>query len=271
MGKREEYRRQLDALGDESSALEGYLCKNSGLPGRRANLELANAFSERVATQGLTPRTLALLEQWAALSSTEAPTNSRREYLTFVAVQALGPQLAGADHDRHERLFARLRSAASDSRWRTREACAIALQLLGEQRFDALRGHVAAWLADSRPAERRAIIAALAHPPLYETERGPRVEWALEIVERVLLDYRRMSPEARKAEDVLVLKRGLEYSLSVLVAAEPERGFRFLRRWAETDDIEIKKIIAANLRKSRLAKLHPDACQEVGEILSWGL
>ena len=54
---------------------------------------------------------------------------------------------------------------------------------------------------------------------------------------------------------------------------EPARylidGFRFLRKWAGADDNDIKKIVAANIRKARLAKRFGDECREVGEILSW--
>ena len=54
-----------------------------------------------------------------------------------------------------------------------------------------------------------------------------------------------ISEERRTGYEFRALSKGLGYAISVFVAAAPEEGFRFLRRWAEADDIDVKKIVAA--------------------------
>ncbi|MHC5058319.1 MAG: hypothetical protein ACYTKD_26990 [Planctomycetota bacterium] len=271
MSKRETYAARLEGLVGDGVRLEAFLLKNSGLPGRRANIELAAAFADTVARAGADEELWATLKGWAALWYDEAPTNSRREFLPFSAVQALGGLYCASDDTTRDDIFAALRAAARSERWRTREAAAFAFQRIGERDFGLLRELFSAWLERSSRLERRAILASLAHPPVLEGPGGGlAAEFALSVAGEVLAGVRKLTKAGRSDEEFRVLKKGLGYAISVFVAAAPEEGFRFLRKWAEADDADVKRIVAANIRKSRLAKRFPEQCAEVGEILSWG-
>lgn len=272
MTKREACRRKLAPLLADRAKLERFLLRDSGLPGRRANIELAAAFADLFGEAGEASDTQwDYLTEWASLPCDEAPTNSKSEFLPFAAVQALGALYVDSDEARRDEILAAVRAASRSDRWRTREAAAFAMQRIAERDFAELREIVTGWLDRASRIERRAIVAALAHPPLLEGPGGDEaVAFALEVSNRILRDIRKLPKSGRETEEFRGLAKGLGYALSVFAAASPEEGFRFLRRWAEADDRDIKKIVAANIRKARLAKRFPDECQEVGEILSWG-
>ena len=274
MPKRDACRAKLGPLLADPALLESYLLKSSGLPGRRANIELAAAFADVLQETGATEAQWKLLVEWADLSSDEAPTNSRREFLPFCAVQALGALYLDSDEKRREEIFAMLRDASRSERWRTREAAAFAFQRIGEGDFGILKGLLSTWLDRASLSEWRAIVATLAHPPFFETKAedeggSETVAFALEVAGTIMAAVHKLPKSGRATEEFRVLSKGLGYALSVFAAASPADGFRFLRRWAEADDNDIKKIVAANIRKARLAKRFPDECREVGEILSW--
>lgn len=271
MTKREACRTKLEPLLADRAKLERLLLRDSGLPGRRANIELAAAFADVFEDEGEVSDTQwEMLVKWASLSHDEAPTNSKREFLPFCAVQALGALYVDSDGARREAILSVTRAASRSGRWRTREAAVFALQRIGGRGFAELREIVTNWLDRANRMERRAIVAALAYPPLLEGPDGEAaVAFALEVSGRILRDIRKLPKTGRATEEFRVLAKGLGYALSVFAAAAPEDGFRFLRRWAEADDTDVKKIVAANIRKARLAKRFPDECAEVGEILSW--
>jgi len=271
MGKRETYAAKLGGLAAEDRAgLEAFLLKHAGLPGRRANIELAAAFADVVGRAGADDELWTTLKGWASLDYDDAPTNSKREFLPFCAVQAMGALYCASDDATRDEIFARLRAAARSERWRTREAAAFGLQRIGERDFGLLRDIISSWLERSSRIERRAILAALAHPPMLEGPGGElAAEFALEVAGEVLAGVRKLTKAGRSDDEFKILSKGLGYAISVFVAAAPEEGFRFLRRWAEADDMDVKKIVAANIRKSRLARRFPEECAEVGEILSW--
>ncbi len=272
MSKRDACTAKVGPLLPDPAKLESYLLKNSGLPGRRANIELAAAFADVFQEKGATEAQWKLLVEWARLSPDEASTNSRREFLPFCAVQALGALYLGSDEKRREEVFAMLRDASRSSRWRTREAAAFAFQRIGEGDFEVLKGLLSTWLDRASLSEWRAIVATLAHPPFFEGEGddgGSAVGFALEVAGTIMAAVHKLPKTGRATEEFRVLSKGLGYALSVFAAASPAEGFRFLRKWAGADDNDVKKIVAANIRKARLAKCFPDECREVGEILSW--
>src|SRR4030043_2233418 len=116
MGKREDYREELSRLRKWDS----YLLKNSGLPGPRGNLELAQV----VADEG----DRKLFQRYIAFTAEIAPVNSPYEFLAFCGIVGLGRLAAEGDRS----LLATLRRSASDPRWRLREGVAMALQRLGD-------------------------------------------------------------------------------------------------------------------------------------------
>src|SRR5512143_1152859 len=137
---------------------DAYLLANSGLPGPRGNLELAQA----VAQLGDEAR----FARWRALTPAQAPANSPAEFLAFCGVLGLGQRLAAGD----PAAAAELRPFASDPRWRTREAVAMALQRWGLASLPALLNEMVAWAAGSL-FEQRALVAGLCEPAVLKLAR----------------------------------------------------------------------------------------------------
>jgi hypothetical protein len=278
MGKADIYAAELEELvWDPKNAAElgEKLMAQSNLPGPRANLELAEAFSKAVSTAAAEPAAwLETLYSWARISAEEAPTGDPREFLPFCAVVSFGvlynthacvyPCTGPCDCPlwpaQSEHLVETIRRAAADRRWRIREAVAISLQHLGEGNPTALRRILDDWLsngaatdgalADSFLMERRAVLAALAHPPLLEEEEFAR--YALKTAEGILEDAAAVPAERRKGEAFQILKKGLSYALSVLAARLPEEGFPMLERWTKRSDPDIRQVLAKNLKRKRL-------------------
>ena len=109
----------------------------------------------------------------------------------------------------------------------------------------------------------RAAAVGLAHPPVLDDAGLRTLGW--EIAERALgcVRDRATDPAARR-----MLGQTLAYVPSVYAAAGPEEGFRRLARWAALPEVEVKKLVIANLRKARLARKYPEACAQVAERLS---
>ncbi len=264
--KRNDLQAKLDAVIDDPGSVESFLIERSGLPGPRANLELAEAFADRAAALAADPAWWERLVRWASLPALEAPTNDPREFLPFVAVQALGAAHASCDAAARGGIEEVLHRAAHDPRWRTREACAFGLQRIGMASFADLRVLLQGWLEERSLLGLRAVLAGLAHPPMLED--AAVVAFALASAD-VALDALVSSAQGQ-TESAKALRKALEYAPSVFVAADPVQGFPLLERWADRGQLEVAKVVAANLRKARLARHFPDEVQEVGMRLEAG-
>jgi HEAT repeat protein len=273
MNKRAEYGRRLRPLLRDplrAGELVRLLLEESGLPGPRGNLELAAAFADAVTEASEPAGWLDTLYSWAAIDAREAPTGDAREYLPFCAVVAFGalyhrhacgypcPEPCTCPFWPAQRLYLleAVRTAAEDPRWRVREAAAMALQRLGEEEPAALPPILDRWLTGPSLLARRAVAAALAHPPLLRDESLAR--YALGAAERVLRDLTAVPSGQRKSEEFRVLFKGLSYAVSVIAAALPGEGFPFLERWAFNRDPDIRKVLVANLKKRRLTLADPE-------------
>jgi hypothetical protein len=64
-----------------------------------------------------------------------------------------------------------------------------------------------------------------------------------------------MEADDRKTEDFKVLKKGLAYTWSVAVAAQPELGKGYMEKWVQSDDGAIRWIMKQNLKKKRLVRM----------------
>ncbi|QSF46954.1 hypothetical protein [Paenibacillus tianjinensis] len=232
--------------------LEGHMHNNSGLPGPRANLELAAGFAQYFADADIPDTAWALLCSWV-----DAPG----EFLPFCAVQACGAHYANADEERRCLVESMLKAAMNDARWRVREAAAIGLQSIGESDFRLLADLLDGWRKDAALLEQRAFVAALAHPPLLKNRN--HVLYALDLAAEITDGILHGAVKDCEPEHFRVLSRGLEYSLSLFAAAEPEEGFALLRRLAESGDVRMIRIVKCNLGKTRLSKKHPDRVREL--------
>jgi hypothetical protein len=240
--KADGYRNALSKLED----WDAFLLKESGLPGPRGNLELAQV----VADEG----NQALFERYLAYDADQAPTNSPYEFLAFCGMVGLGRLLAEGQTE----MLATLRRCASDRRWRIREGVAMALQRLGDVDMDALVQAMTVWCTGT-PLEQRAAAAALCEPRLLGQAKHARA--VLRILDKITASVRKV--ENRKSEDFVTLRKGLGYCWSVAVAALPDEGKRLMEKWLADADRDVRWIMKENLKKNRLA--HVDA----GWVKKW--
>jgi hypothetical protein len=233
MSRADELRQGLRDAGD----VEAFLRERSGLPGPRANLELAWV----VADEG-DERLFRRLLRWGP---ERAPGNTPEAFLVLCGVVGLGALLAKG---RSSGLVAELRELAADPRWRVREGVAMALQRWGRADFDAMLAEVRGW-ADGSRLEQRAAVAAVCEPDLLRSERQAAQALALlDVVTGSLV----AAPD-RSEEGYRVLRQALGYCWSVAVAALPEEGAAHLDRWTAVDDADVRWVMRENLKKKRLA------------------
>ena len=234
MSKADAYREKLRMLED----WDAYLLQESGLPGPRGNLELA----QMVADEG----DLARFQRYTAYTADQAPVNSPYEFLAFCGVVGLGRLLA----EGHTPLLNPLRVHASDPRWRVREAVAMALQRLGDTSVDQLIEAMQSWSQGS-PLEQRAAAAALCEPRLLRQAEHARA--VLQMLDRITASLSQGTN--RRSDDFLALRKGLAYCWSVAVAALPDEGKTLMEKWLVSADKDIRWIMQENLKKKRLARM----------------
>lgn len=236
MPRRDEYRARLRTL----TSWDSFLLKNSGLPGPRGNLELAQA----VADEG----SPALFFRYLEFDPVRAPVNSPEEFLAFCGILGLGRLLAEGRAD----VLETVRRSASDPRWRVREGVAMALQRLGEVDMNSLVAEMRRW-AKGSPLEQRAAAAALCEPSLLDRDRHVRA--TLSILDRITASIEKA--EDRRSGEFRALRKGLGYCWSVAAAALPGEGLPRMERWCRSADPDIRWIMKQNLKKARLTKVNP--------------
>lgn len=234
MTKASEYRIILQELDQ----WDAYLLKESGLPGPRGNIELAQVVADEGNRQ--------LFQRYIAYTAAEAPTNSPYEFLAFCGVVGLGRLLAEGDHG----LLKILRRCASDPRWRIREAVAMALQRLGDVDMERLISAMREW-GQGTSLEQRATAAALCEPRLL----GQALDACavLEILDQITAGIEQA--DKRRSEEFLTLRKGLGYCWSVAVVALPEEGKALMDKWLVKPDKDVRWIMKENLKKARLARM----------------
>ena len=233
MTKLNDYRQTLKKLKDWVP----FLMRESGLPGPRGNLELAHAVAQEGSQR-----------QFERLLSFRAEENTPEVFLVFCGVIGLG-KLAVSE----PRLFDRLRLYASDPRWRVREAVATGLQLAGDQDMDLLLKEMKKW-GIGNWYEQRAVAAALAEPRLLKNPKYAKQ--ALQVLDQITASME--SAEDTKDEPFKVLRQGMGYCWSVLVAALPETGKPMFEKWLNSQDNDVRWMMKENLKKNRLVRMDAD-------------
>jgi hypothetical protein len=241
MTKRSDYRAVLESL--PADQLVAYLNHESGLPGPRGNIELAEAFAD-VADPALIRRC----------------AESQDEFLATCGAVGFGRLLADGEPQAAEVL----RSLAADSRWRVREGVAMALQRLGDADMPALWAVTGDWV-DGPLLVQRAVAAGICEPRLLANPDDGRR--AVEVLDRITASVQGLGPQSRRAQEFRVLRQGLGYCWSVAIAAAPAEGFHRLERWAASDDKDVRWIVRENLKKARLARADPAAAEQVAAVL----
>jgi hypothetical protein len=239
--KADEYRAKLRALDD----WDAYLLKESGLPGPRGNLELAQVVADEGSPQ--------LFWRYIAYTAEEAPVNSPYEFLAFCGIVGLGRLLAEGDRS----ILMTLRQYASDPRWRIREGVAMALQRLGDVDMESLIAEMEEW-AQGAPMEQRAAVAALCEPRLLGQPEHAGA--ALRILDGVTASIAHR--DNRRSQDFSALRKGLGYCWSVAVVALPGEGKALMEKWLVSADKDIQWIMRENLQKARLVRMDANWVQE---------
>lgn len=273
LSKSERYKRDLSPLLDGCvvdgplAPLCDYLKANSSLPGPRGNLELAGALGDAVA-DAADAHTDALWRICLSLASTgpdEAPVNDPGEFVAFCGAVGLGAVGAVSSNYVHMALV-QLRDLARDPRWRMREAVCFGLQRMMAVAPDVVLDTLDGWIDAQDLLEMRAVVAAVADPPLL---KDPDIaSRALALHCRVLDAVAGVSLSDRKSEPFKVLRQGLAYTLSVVTVPVPEEGFALLQNLAVSQDRDLRWIVAQNLKKKRLTSNFPDRVDAVARQLA---
>jgi hypothetical protein len=234
MSKVEDYRQVIRDQKD----LRGYLLAHSNLPGPRGNLELAHAAAAEISAD--------LLVEWSNLDCLVAPVNSAMEFLTFCGVLGQGRLFLEGDTKGLERL----RKAANDVRWRTREAAATAFQIIGAVNMQTLYDILPQFAAGTT-FEQRCAVAAICEPALLKEETASL--FALQLLDKITTSFSKNTD--RKSEGFIALKKGLAYGWSVAASASLQNGKTYLEKWLQFEDKDISWVMQENLKKNRLVRL----------------
>jgi hypothetical protein len=234
MSKVDKYREILRTLEN----WDLFLLRESGLPGKRANLELAQAVADEGSEE--------VFERYLSFDPGKAPVNSPYEFLAFCGVVGLGRLLS----EGKMKVLKTLRPYASDPRWRIREGVAMALQRLGQVDMDLLLREMEQW-SKGNLLEKRAAAAALCEPKLLR--EGKHIERTLQILDEITTSIQ--STEDRKSAEFKALRKGLGYCWSVAAVALPDEGKKMMERWFSSDDKDVLWIMKENLRKKRLTRM----------------
>ena len=254
MARIDDYRAILLTLAD----WDAYLMAESGLPGPRGNLELAQAAAELAGE--------ADLARWRGLTVEAAPVNSAAEFLALCGVLGLRRGLLDGNASDRQAALGALRAFAADPRWRTREAVAMALQSWGAAQLEEMLDEMANWAGGS-PFEQRAAVAAICEPAVlgpFEAKSGPtpasarlrlQQEQVFDIMDRITDLFAGAAPPERRREGWQALKKGLAYGWSVAVAYLPQAGRPRLERWFTHPDRDVLWVMRENLKKNRLERM----------------
>lgn len=144
----------------------------------------------------------------------------------------------------------RIRKAADDTRWRTREAAAMALQAIGKENMGTLYQFLPA-LASGSNLEQRCAVAAICKPILLKERKAAL--FALDVLDRITTSFLRQTDP--KNEGFITLKKGLGYGWSVAAAASFIDARPLLEKWLQNRDKDVIWVMQENLKKNRLIKL----------------
>jgi hypothetical protein len=239
----------------ESDDLCGFIQDNSHLPGPRANLELADVFAETIASRAKEEmdRLWKCCKSLIQHSPEEAPVNSPQEFVPFCGAVGIG-KMGSIEKAYAIEAFSELRNLSRDPRWRMREAVRMGLQSLLEKNPEETLHTLQSWIPDGNLFEMRAVAAAVGAPDSLRIE-----EIALSALQIHADIFDQMgSIEDRKTEAFRVLRKALGYTLSLVIAAVPQRGFKLVDDLISSGDPDLTWIVKSNLKKKRLLKKFPD-------------
>ncbi len=270
MRKKEKHKQDLTKFfdeflktGDEEKIIV-YLVSNSNLPGRRANLELAKAFAEVVEDffEKDPDRLWNLCLKLIEFSPDEAPVNNPMEFLPFCGACAIG-SIGSVSSVFFPKTLSCLKKLSNDPRWRIRESVAMGIQRLMEKQSQRTLKELEGWILKGNWLEMRAVAAGVAEPALLRNKETARL--ALELHKKIFDQI--ITAQDRKSKEFKMLKKGLGYSLSVVICAIPKEGFEYMYQLIDPREKDTLWIIKENLKKNRLIKNFPDEVASIKKLL----
>jgi len=75
---------------------------------------------------------------------------------------------------------------------------------------------------------------------------------------RMIRHSAKTSSRFLKSESFRLLKKGLDYGLSVAMVADPQKGRKLLEKLLQVPDSDIKWILRENLKKKRVERMDRD-------------
>lgn len=152
---------------------------------------------------------------------------------------------------------------AKDSRWRVREAVAKAITLLAKYNSKALLTELENWLkTEDNWLVMRAIVAGLAERGLDENTVNQALEFHKKIINKIQVK------DDRNSEEFKALRKGLGYTLSVVVQATPISWFNYMEQLAKSKDKDVIWIVKNNLSKNRLIKNFPNEVNQIKTLIN---
>ncbi|UCE13997.1 MAG: HEAT repeat domain-containing protein [Candidatus Heimdallarchaeota archaeon] len=271
MGKKNSHKNDLTRLVNEfvntkdGHPIIDYFTNNSNLPGRRANIEMATAFSEVVEESSVDDIDTLwnFCEELIKITPIDAPTNDPNEILPFCGTKALG-SIGVVTENYYPKIIAYLKDLSNDPRWRMREAVGMAIQKLLINNSQKLLDELEEWIVNDNWLEMRAVAAGIAHPRVLEKNNLGFFALQLhkDIFEAIL------NSTERKSDNFKILRKGLCYTLSVVTQAVPDEGFAYMKQLVTYNDRDINLIIRENLKKNRLKKNFPKKVTELTKTFS---
>ncbi|MFX1512576.1 MAG: hypothetical protein ACFFCQ_08315 [Promethearchaeota archaeon] len=260
MGKKDRHKTDLIPIMNNllktknEELLIKYFIRNSNLPGRRANLEMAAAFTEVIEEQFTEDLDIIfdICEKLIQISPEKAPTNEPREILPFCGVCAIG-KIGALSEKYFPKSIIYLKDLANDSRWRMREAVRIGIERILLKNSQKVTNELENWVKNDNWLEMRAVAAGVAYPKALENQEVAYL--ALNLHKKIFVQI--INSKHRRNENFKILKKGLCYTLSVVTQAVPDEGFDYMKQLLGYNDKDINQIIKENLKKNRLKKNFP--------------
>ncbi len=240
------------ALTGNRAELSRQLELQSGLPGPRINLPLAQAFAHECVRVGASADSL--IETFVKLEPNEARGASGKEFLSVCGVLGLGQRAATArDPALMNHALGLLEEKADDLRFHVRDAVPLALASLGAVLKRDLCERVAPWM--DRYFHAAAVLLALAQPMWLETFGPDDSEPIVMLLERAFSLAHDAPRSAFRYPGHKALVDALSAAPKAIARRFSQPMFDLYARWAGTVKVpELRDAILANLADTQQKK-----------------
>lgn len=270
MNKKQKFKQELITIVNEClekgnyDQLSMFLVSNSNLPGRRANIELANAFGDVIEdcfSNDLEP-IWDYCRSLMSITNEEAPTNNPREFLPFCGANGIGA-IGSIDDKYFQDVIICLKEKTQDSRWRMHEGIRMGIQRILLKGNIKIWEELSDWIGVGNWLQMRAVAASVADPSILRMNPKNAID-ALDLHEKIF-DVIKITKD-RESEEFKRMKKGLGYTLSVITCEIPNEGFHLMKELIKTQDLDLHWIIKQNLSKKRLTQSYQKEVTIITEL-----